>query len=63
MRFTDGSRVEPTDAQWKVLKPLIPKPQRRPDGNDRPGVNPSNRFGADAGSVQSFSHFLGGAEW
>jgi transposase len=25
-----------TDAQWAVLKPLIPTPPRRPDGRGRP---------------------------
>ena len=25
-----------TDEQWKVLKPLIPDPSRRPDGRGRP---------------------------
>ncbi len=29
-----------TDAQWEVLKPLIPDPPRREDGRGRPWRNP-----------------------
>lgn len=40
MRVADVRRVEFTDAQWEVLKPLIPKPRRRPDGKGRPAREP-----------------------
>ena len=29
-----------TEAQWKRLAPLLPKPRRRPDGRGRPWRDP-----------------------
>ncbi len=34
-----------TDAQWAIVEPLIPKPQRRPDGRGRPWREPRQVLG------------------
>jgi transposase len=33
-------RMDLTDAQWRRLEPLPPKPRRRPDGRGRPWRDP-----------------------
>ncbi len=37
--------MELTDAQWAIIKPLIPTPRRRKDGRGRPWRNPREVLG------------------